>query len=432
MAFAVSIRMLFVLLFFLPLSATSQPYRNVTLGSSLTANNANSIWLSPSGEFAFGFQQIIPGGYLLAIWFNKITERTIVWSANRDNLVQEGSKVQLFADGRFELSDPRGQQIWAATLSGVGVAYGAMLDTGNFVLANNSSVVLWQSFEEPTDTLLPTQTLNQDGRLVSSFSKTNYSRGRFLFTLQTDGNLVSYTRNFPMDDVIFAYWSTQTMGSGFQVIFNQSGYIFLVAKNGSILNFVASNAVSTSQFYQRAILEYDGVLRHYVYPKYAHSEGGRAMAWSTMDFIPSNICTRITQSTGSGACGFNSFCSLGTDQMPNCDCPVGYSVVDPNDRMSGCKPKFAAQNCDEEARETDLFSFIALPNTDWPLSDYAYFHPVTEDWCRQVCLDDCFCTVAIYRDGNCWKKKYPLSNGRVDSNVGGKALIKIRNNDATV
>ncbi|KAL2507947.1 receptor-like protein kinase 1 [Forsythia ovata] len=230
-------------------------------------------------------------------------------------------------------------------------------------------------------------TLNQDGRLVSSFSKTNYSRGRFLFTLQTDGNLVSYTRNFPMEDASFAYWSTQTMDGGFQMIFNQSGYIFLVTKNGSVLNFMASNAVSTSQFYQRAILEYDGVLRHYVYPKYPLSEGGRTIAWSTMDFIPSNIYTCITQSTGSGACGFNSFCSLGTDQMPNCDCPVDYSVIDPNDRMSGCKPNFAPQNCDEEARETDLFSFTAMPNTDWPLSDYAYFHQVIEEWCRQWHLE---------------------------------------------
>ncbi|KAL2507901.1 receptor-like protein kinase 1 [Forsythia ovata] len=221
------------------------------------------------------------------------------------------------------------------------------------------------------------------------------------------------------------------MGTGFQVIFNQSGYIFLVAQNGSLLNYVSPNAASSSQFYQRAILEYDGVLRHYVYPKSANSSGGRAMAWSSMDFIPSNICKSIRQSSGGGACGFNSFCSIGTDQMPNCDCPVGYSVVDPNDRMSGCKPNFAAQNCDKEARETDHFSFNDMPNTDWPDSDYTYFQQVREDWCRQVCLDDCFCAVAIFRDGNCWKKKYPLSNGRVDSGVGGKALIKIRNTNVT-
>ncbi|CAI9778592.1 unnamed protein product [Fraxinus pennsylvanica] len=432
MALAVSSKIYFVLLSFLfSFSATAQPYTNVTSGSLITANNANSTWESPSGEFAFGFQQIVPGAYLLAIWFNKIPERTIVWSANRDNLVGEGSKIQLFEDERFELSDPKGQQIWAATLSGVGVAYGAMLDTGNFVLVKNNSVVLWQSFDEPTDTLLPTQTLNQDGRLVSSFSKTNYSRGRFLFTLQSDGNLVSYTRNFPMDEMNFAYWATQTTGSGFKVVFNQAGYIFLVAKNGSVLNVLSSNADSTSQFYQRAILEYDGVLRHYVYPKSANSAGARVMAWSTMNFIPSNICMRIVERTGSGACGFNSFCSMGTDQIPKCECPIGYSFIDPNDRMSGCYPNFAPQNCDEEARETELFSITDMPNTDWPLSDYAHFQQVTEDWCRQVCLNDCFCAAVIYRDGNCWKKKYPLSNGIVDSSVEGKAMIKIRNNNGT-
>ncbi|KAL2486017.1 receptor-like protein kinase 1 [Abeliophyllum distichum] len=234
-----------------------------------------------------------------------------------------------------------------------------------------------------------------------------------------------------MDNVIFAYWSTQTVGTGFQVIFNQSGYIFLVAQNGSFLNYVASNAASSSQFYQRAILEYDGVLRHYVYPKSANSAGGRARAWSIMDFIPSNICLSVGGSTGANACGFNSFCYLGTDQMTMCDCPTGYSIIDPNDRMSGCKPNFAAQNCDKEAHETDHFTFNDMLNTDWPLSDYAYFHSVTEDWCRQVCLNDCFCAVAIYRNGNCWKKRYPLSNGRVNDNIGGKALIKIRNTNVT-
>ncbi|CAI9761360.1 unnamed protein product [Fraxinus pennsylvanica] len=117
MAFAVSSKIIFFLLLFLfLLSATAQRYGNVTLGSSITANKANSTWVSPSGDFAFGFQQIIPGRYLLAIWFNRIPERTIVWSANRDNLVQEGSKVQLYADGRFELSDPSGHRIWATTI----------------------------------------------------------------------------------------------------------------------------------------------------------------------------------------------------------------------------------------------------------------------------------------------------------------------------
>ncbi|KAI3461067.1 hypothetical protein Pfo_017730 [Paulownia fortunei] len=432
MAFAVSCRLSFILLIImLPISATAQSSRNVTLGSSIVANDANSTWKSPSGEFAFGFQQVAPGGYLLAIWFDEIPEKTIVWSANRDNLAEQGSRIQLFADGRFELDDPRGRRIWAANLAGSGVAYGAMLDSGDFVLASNASAVVWQSFDEPTDTLLPAQIFNQDSSLVSSFSETNYSRGRFKFGLQTDGNLVSYTRNFPMDDNVFAYWSTQTLGTGFQLIFNQSGYIYLIARNGTILNSLSSNGVSTSQFYQRFTLDYDGVLRHYAYPKSANSTGGRAMAWSVNVFFPSNICLRVGGDTGAGACGFNSFCSLGTDQRPICGCPIGYSRMDPNDRMSGCKPEFLQQSCNQQSQETDLFSLGDMSNTDWPNSDYAHFQSVTEDWCRQVCLADCFCAVAIYRDGNCWKKKIPLSNGRIDPSVGGKALVKIRKNNTT-
>lgn len=303
------------------------------------------------------------------MWFDSIPEKTIVWSANRDNLVQEGSRIQLFPDGRFELDDPSGQRIWTAAASASPpVAYAEMLDSGAFVLASNNSAVVWQSFDNPTDTLLPGQNLNLGGNLVSSFSGTNYSSGRFGFVMQNNGDLVFYTRNFPMNDVISAYWSAQTVGSGFQVSFNQSGYISLAARNGTVLIFLSFIGASTRQFYQRAILEYDGVLRHYIYPKFANSSSGRAMEWSVLDFLPSNICTLITQIAGSGACGFNSYCSMGTNKKPSCGCPVGYSALVLNDRMSGCKPDFVQQTCDQDSlREIDLFSFIDMPNTDWPM-----------------------------------------------------------------
>ena len=34
-------------------------------------------------------------------------------------------------------------------------------------------------------------------------------------------------------------------------------------------------------------------------------------------------------------------------------------------------------------------------------------------------------------NGNCWKKNIPLSNGRIDPSVVGKALIKIRKDNFT-
>ncbi|KAM1276281.1 hypothetical protein ACFX13_029517 [Malus domestica] len=99
----------FVLFMFLPFSTLAQTAKNISLGSSLTALNENSSsWTSPSGDFAIGFQRIGKEGFLLAIWFDKIKDKTIVWSANGENLVPEGSKVELSNGGEFMLNDAVG------------------------------------------------------------------------------------------------------------------------------------------------------------------------------------------------------------------------------------------------------------------------------------------------------------------------------------
>ena len=99
---------LLLLVLLLPYSSTAQTSSNQSLGSFLTAHEKGSYWASPFGDFAFGFQQIGNGCYLLAIWFNKIPEKTIVWSANGDNLVPTGSKGELTKVGQLVLSDPTG------------------------------------------------------------------------------------------------------------------------------------------------------------------------------------------------------------------------------------------------------------------------------------------------------------------------------------
>ncbi|KAH7560480.1 hypothetical protein JRO89_XS10G0029100 [Xanthoceras sorbifolium] len=433
MAFVPQFSLYFLILLLMPFFTFAQTPSNKTLGSSLTASNDNSgsSWVSPSGEFAFGFRQIGDQGFLLAIWFDKIPEKTIVWSANRNELVQRGSKSELTADGPLVLRDATGRQIWSVG-PGDGVVYGAMLDTGNFVLAGSDSVNLWESFDMPTDTMLPTQTMSQGSRLVARFSDSNYSSGRFMFELQSDGNLLLYTTTYPKEDANAAYWSTQSsIPDGFQVIFNQSGYMYLIAKNGSILNPVFSNTASTQNFYQRAIVDSDGVFRHYIYPKSSNSSDGNwPMAWSTLSFIPSDICVRIAGDKGSGACGFNSYCSL-VDDRKKCQCPPGYTFFDPEDVMKGCKQNFVPQSCDKTSEEMHLFEFRDMINTDWPNFHYESYKSVSEDWCRQVCLSDCFCSAAFFKNGECWKKQVPLGNGRNGPSVGGKALIKIRKDNST-
>ena len=58
---------LLLLVLLLPYSTFAQSSSNQSLGLSLIAQEKGSYWASPFGDFAFGFQQIGNGGYLLAI-----------------------------------------------------------------------------------------------------------------------------------------------------------------------------------------------------------------------------------------------------------------------------------------------------------------------------------------------------------------------------
>jgi hypothetical protein len=68
-----------------PTGIAQQGYSNstVSLGSSLSPNN-NSYWLSSSRQFAFGFYKI-ENGFAIGIWFEKIQQKTVIWTANRDD-----------------------------------------------------------------------------------------------------------------------------------------------------------------------------------------------------------------------------------------------------------------------------------------------------------------------------------------------------------
>jgi hypothetical protein len=130
-----------------------------------------------------------------------------------------------------------------------------------------------------------------------------------------------------------------------------------------------------------------------------------------------------------GVCGYNSVCKINQDKRPTCECPTGYSLLDPNDPYGSCKPDFI-QGCKEDelsSKQDDPYRFEVLANTNWPASDYNILTPFTEENCTNTCLQHCMCAVAIYSaNGICWKKKLPLSNGRFKENSGGKVFIKVR------
>ncbi|WKA01348.1 hypothetical protein VitviT2T_019631 [Vitis vinifera] len=76
---------------------------------------------------------------------------------------------------------------------------------------------------------------------------------------------------------------------------------------------------------------------------------------------------------------------------------------------------------------------------NWPLSDYQLQKgpEFNKEKCKQSCKDDCLCVVVIYNTNNqCWKKKFPLSNGRHQPTQNvfeySTALIKVRIKNDTI
>ncbi|KAK6246383.1 hypothetical protein SCA6_009473 [Theobroma cacao] len=198
---------------------------NISLGSSCSPTN-NSYWLSASRRFAFGFYPY-GNGFSVGIWYESIPQKTVVWTANRDEPpFPADATLLLSTDGRLVVQQKQGQETLIANASFASSA--SMLDSGNFVLFDSSSDIIWQTFDSPTDTILPGQRLLPDHNLVSDVSETNHARGKFQLIMQRNGNLAQY----PLDSVEqeAAYWNTGTFNAGDNVTLNldSNGQLYLI------------------------------------------------------------------------------------------------------------------------------------------------------------------------------------------------------------
>ncbi|KAI3683472.1 hypothetical protein L1987_83976 [Smallanthus sonchifolius] len=405
--------------------AAQQTNGSVSVGASLTATPDAKPWLSSSGEFALGFKQV-QDNFLLSIWYDKIDEKTVVWYPEDGPTVPAGSKVDLADRRGLVLSDPQGKEVWSSR-SISDLAYAYMNDTGNFVIVGTNSRNIWESFDHPADTILPTQVMSRGGVINSKTGETNFARGRFQLRLLQDGNLVLNTLEMFSGSAGNAYYISGTRdesnatNSGFQLVFDTPGYMYILRGNGERFNLTLRGSLSSGDYYHRATLDSDGVFTQYHYPKNTNN----ATNWRVTWFVPENICNTIDSKT----CGLNNVCSLDANR-PNCECPQGFSLLDPNTPNGDCKPDFIP-SCDEGESNHggDVFDFIELTNIDWPTSDYVHMNPTDEQTCRTSCLNDCFCAVAIYRDNQCWKKQLPLANGKKDPFQNVKAFLKFRKID---
>ncbi|XP_022895466.1 G-type lectin S-receptor-like serine/threonine-protein kinase LECRK3 [Olea europaea var. sylvestris] len=387
-----------------------QRYSSIFLGSSLTPST-NSSWLSPSGLYAFGFYKLT-NGYAVGIFIARIPEKTVVWTANRDDPVFSSNAILLLTGyGRLILQQEDRDDVNIAdpAIPAQSVASASMLDNGNFMLYDSSRRIRWQSFDHPTDTLLPGQCLPAGEDLVSSASKTNPARGIFRLAMQTDGNLVQYP--VQMDGPNYAYYSSGTYGrvDNVSLILDNDGHLYLF--NGStIIRNITTGRYQTRTIYLVRI-EVDGILR--LYYRLLDPQGYWTKEWSPSE----DKCTPL------GLCGLNGFC-IQMDTVAECECLPGFDHVNPGNWTSGCERNFAMEGC-KASNPNINYEIKTLDNTVREDANYAVLEGLTKEDCGKACLEDCNCDAALLKDRSCRKQRLPLRYGRRFQNSSDVALIKV-------
>ncbi|KAJ9697296.1 hypothetical protein PVL29_009197 [Vitis rotundifolia] len=175
---------------------------------------SEKLLVSAKGTFALGFFSLESGSYL-GIWYTTDDSKKKVWVANRDKPISgTDANLTLDADGKLMITHSGGDSIVLNSNQAARNSTATLLDSGNFVLEefNSDGSVkekLWESFDNPTDTLLPGMKLGinlKTGRnwsLASWISEQVPAPGTF--TLEWNGTqLVMKRRGGP-------YWSSGTL-----------------------------------------------------------------------------------------------------------------------------------------------------------------------------------------------------------------------------
>ncbi|VVA41280.1 PREDICTED: G-type lectin S-receptor [Prunus dulcis] len=377
----------------------------IKLGSSLSPDSNLSSWLSPSGRFAFGFYRQ-GNGFTVGIWLvndlNQTEQSIVVWTARRDDpLVSSNSTLRLTRDG-LHLQTEQGKQVPIASDFSTTASSAAMLDYGNFVVYDNRSKVIWQSFDSPTDTIMGGQNLTAPTYLVSSVSASNHFSGRFLLQMQDDGNLVSYPVNISTIPEN-SYWSSGTVGSAQLLSLNASGFLVLIPETAHPLATGSYHAHDDGTIIHRATLDADGIFRLYLHNYSVMSPSSRvSIVWSNLH----------NQCKVKGFCGLNSYCAvLEKTNKTECQCYPGF-VINPVDMFPGCYQNASDDGCTGNEDPRLRYKVASVDNISWHIDHpYSVVPLKNPQVCSDSCLEDCSCKAALYTNGNCNKYKLPLRSG---------------------
>ena len=289
-------------------------------------------------------------------------------------------------------------------------------DTGNLVLYNTTNAVVWQSFDSPTDTLLPNQTFDTSKTLTAWNSARDWSKGNYTLGWPSNDYILGANWHVPYPWVtpVINYWrSNETLSQAFVT---PGGEIRVVTEAGIESSLIPAPQFDVPNPLVRVTMDQDGNLVMYsMYP----GNSTWTVEWKAWGEIAIKECQLP------GFCGPYSICNQGY-----CTCPPGFEFVDVTDKRFGCQRIEPAAYCNANASAD---TFIIDDNASWLLNDLPNSpQNVTLDNCLQQCLARCDCQAVVISQvpysatdliDTCWHKRDSLLDGNVSA--GARTYLRV-------
>ncbi|XP_065013989.1 receptor-like serine/threonine-protein kinase SD1-8 [Musa acuminata AAA Group] len=377
----------FLLYILIPLLGPSNGADTWTLHHPLADDGQPLI--SKGGSFELGF--FSPNGSdsrYIGIWYHKISVQTVVWVANRQRPVtgSHGS-LSVAANGTLRITGENSTVVWSSPSLALANPVAQLLDDGNFVVRERDgnptdpNSFAWQSFDYPTDSLLP-------GMKLGWNLTTRFNRQLTSWTNASDPAPGEYTFGIDLrgDPQVFEWSGTDQMwragpwnglwltGVPQMTSYNNISFQFSVDATQVVYVFHMIDVSIVS----RLFMNHSGKVERLVWVD-------DSKLWNPFWSNPIDQCDNIFP------CGPNAVCD--PSMSPRCSCPQGFQPKNPTnwelrDGSDGCVRKTEV-DCRNGTDGFALVSGAKLPDTS---SSTVEWVGATLDQCRAKCLKNCSCT----------------------------------------
>ncbi|KAL5199054.1 hypothetical protein ABZP36_002566 [Zizania latifolia] len=344
---------------------------------------------SPGEIFQLGlFPAVNRSRWFLGIWFT-VSPDTVVWVANRDRpFSSQSGVVAVSGRGALVLLDGASNDtVWSSNSSAAATpAQAQLLDTGNLVLTDKDGNILWQSFEHPTNTLLPGIRVGKDLRTGAEWSLSSWrsaddpSPGDFRYVMDTSGSPELKVWSKGRKTYRTGPWNGVRFGGIPEMTTFEDMFEFQFTVTAGEVSYMFRNRDRSPM--SRVLLNESGVMQRMVWDR-------TARAWSNFWSGPRDQCDNY------GRCGAFGVCNVVDATV--CGCIRGFAPRSPAEwymrNTSGGCARGTPLQCGGGGGDGNGDGFYALRGVKLPETHgCAVDAAATLEECGRRCLSNCSCT----------------------------------------